>query len=264
MATPTLEIERRGPAAWIWMSRPEVHNAFDELLITDLTAALRTLDADPAVRVVVLAGRGASFSAGADLSWMRRQGAASVEQNLEDARRLADLFRTLHQLSTPTVARVQGAALGGGMGLAAACAICIASTQAQFGTTEVRLGLIPAVIGPYVIRAIGARQATRWFLTGERMPAARARELGLAHELAEPEQLDARVQQVIEALLAGGPRAQGEAGRLVRDLAGAPLDDQLVEATARRIAELRATPEAREGLGAFLEKRPPGWAPPRS
>jgi len=168
------------------MNRPDVHNAFDETLIAELTDAFVTLDGDESIRVIVLAGTGKSFSAGADLSWMRRQGTASEEQNLADARRLAGLFRTISACSTPTVARVHGAALGGGMGLASACDICIASTQASFATSEVRFGIIPAAISPYVIRAIGERQAYRYFQTAERIDAARAREIGLVHEVAAP------------------------------------------------------------------------------
>jgi len=173
MTYSTLRVERREPTAWIWMNRSEVHNAFDEALIADLTAAFATVDADRNVRAIVLAGEGKSFSAGADLSWMRQQGTAAFEDNVADARRLADLYRTIALCETPTLARVHGAALGGGMGLAAVCDICVASTQAQFATSEVRLGIIPAVIGPYVVRAIGERQSYRYFQTGERISAAR-------------------------------------------------------------------------------------------
>jgi methylglutaconyl-CoA hydratase len=257
----TLKIERRGAAAWIWMSRPEVHNAFDETLIAELTAAFKALDAEPAVRAIVLAGEGKSFSAGADLNWMQRQGAAAVEDNLADARKLAALFRAISMCATPTLARVHGAALGGGMGLASACDICVASTKAQFATSEVRLGIIPAAIGPYVVRAIGERQAYRYFQTAERISAEQARHIGLAHEVAEPEELDARVQQVVDALLPGGPLAQAAATELIRAVAHRPVDDAVVEDTARRIATLRATPEAREGLAAFLDKRAPAWTP---
>jgi methylglutaconyl-CoA hydratase len=259
MDPTTLTIERRAACAWIWMNRPEVHNAFDETLIAELTEAFLQLDAETGVRVIVLAGHGKSFSAGADLNWMKRQGAATTGANLEDARRLANLFRTISRCERPTLARVHGAALGGGMGLAAACDICVASMQASFATSEVRLGLIPSAISPYVIRAIGERQAYRYFQTAERISAARARELGLAHEVAEPDQLDARVQQIVDALLAGGPRAQAAATALIRAVASRPIDDAVVEDTARRIAELRATPEAKEGLSAFLEKRGAGW-----
>lgn len=259
MTYRTLKIDCRGQAAWIWMSRAEVHNAFDEILIAELTDAFATLDADGAVRAIVLAGEGRSFSAGADLNWMKRQGAATVDDNLADARRLATLFHTISMCVTPTLARVHGAALGGGMGLAAACDICIASTKAQFATTEVRLGIVPAVIGPYVIRAIGERQAYRYFQTAERIGAARAHEIGLVHEVAEPDDLDTSVQQLVDALLGGGPRAQAAATELIRAVASKTVDAAIVEDTARRIAGLRATPEAREGLDAFLERRSAAW-----
>jgi methylglutaconyl-CoA hydratase len=263
----TLDIERRSQAgqtvAWVWMNKPEVHNAFDETLIAELTATLQALDADPTVRVVVLAGRGKSFSAGADLNWMQRQSAASAEENLADARRLAELFRTLSLLAKPTIARVHGAALGGGMGLASACDICVASERAVFATSEVRFGIIPSAISPYVIRAIGERQAYRYFQTAERISAARARELGLVHELAtDSDALDAQVQALVDALLAGGPQAQAAATDLIRAVANRPVDAAVIEDTARRIATLRATPEAREGLSAFLQKRPAAWTAP--
>jgi methylglutaconyl-CoA hydratase len=255
----TLQVEYRSGAAWLWMNQPAVHNAFDERLVAELTAALQALDADPAVRAIVLAGRGKSFSAGADLKWMQRQGAASEADNLQDARRLATLFRTLAECRRPTVARVQGAALGGGMGLASACDICVASEQASFATSEVKFGIVPAAISPYVIRAIGERQAYRYFQTAERIDAVRAREIGLVHELTSAEQLDAVVERLLQALCAGGPQAQAAATELIRAVANRPIDDNLVEDTARRIASLRATPEAREGLTAFLDKRPPAW-----
>jgi methylglutaconyl-CoA hydratase len=258
-----LRVEYRGEAsravAWLWMAKPAVHNAFDETLIAELTATLLALDADPAVRVIVLAGEGKSFSAGADLSWMQRQGAASVEDNLADARRLAELFRTLSTLVKPTIARVHGAALGGGMGLAAACDICVASDRAVFATSEVRFGIIPSAISPYVVRAIGERQAYRYFQTAERISATRAREIGLVHEVTDSEGLDAQVQSIVDALLTGGPNAQAAATDLIRAVANQPVTDAVVDDTARRIATLRATPEAREGLSAFLEKRLPAW-----
>lgn len=256
---PTLEIQYDRPVATLWMNRPELHNAFNPQLIADLTAACRELEADDAVRVVVLAGRGKSFSAGADLNWMKAAGQASVEENLEDARRLAVMLRALAELRKPTLARVHGAALGGGLGLAAACDLCVAATGAVFATSEVRLGLIPATIGPYVIRAIGERQAYRYFQTAERIDAARAREIGLVHEVAAPEDLDARIGELTDALLQGGPQAQAAAKELIRTVANRPVDDELVEDTARRIAALRATPEGREGLAAFLEKRRAAW-----
>ena len=255
----TLEILRDGPVATIWMNRPDVHNAFNEQLIAELTAACQALDADDAVRVVVLAGRGKSFSAGADLNWMRRAADAPVEANLADARKLAGMLRTLAEMNKPTIARVQGAALGGGMGLASACDICVAGEGAVFATSEVRFGIIPSAISPYVIRAIGARQASRYFQTAERISAARARELGLAHEVVAADAIDARVHELVAALLQGGPRSQGAAKALIRAVADQPVSDALVEDTARRIATLRATPEAQEGIAAFLDKRPASW-----
>ncbi len=257
----TLEILRDGGVATIWMNRPDVHNAFNEALIAELTAACQQLDADDSVRVVVLAGRGKSFSAGADLNWMRRAADASVEDNLKDARKLAGMLRALAELTKPTIARVQGAALGGGMGLASACDICVASTAASFATSEVKFGIIPSAISPYVLRAIGARQAGRYFQTAERISAAEAKALGLAHEVVEPEALDAKVAEVVAALLVGGPKSQAAAKDLIRAVADQPVSDAVVEDTARRIAELRATPEAKEGLAAFLDKRPAVWVP---
>ena len=255
----TLEILCEGGIATIWMNRPDVHNAFNEQLIAELTAACQALDADDAVRVVVLAGRGKSFSAGADLNWMRRAAEASVEANLADARKLAGMLRTLAEMDKPTIARVHGAALGGGMGLASACDICVAGEGAVFATSEVRFGIIPSAISPYVIRAIGERQAYRYFQTAERIDAARARELGLAHEVAPLDELDAVLQRVLDALATGGPQSQRAATELIRAVANRPIDDAVVEDTARRIASLRATDEAREGLAAFLDKRPAAW-----
>ena len=255
----TLEILRDGGVATIWMNRPDVHNAFNEALIAELTAACTALDTDESVRVVVLAGRGKSFSAGADLNWMRRAADASVEENLQDARKLAGMLRTLAEMGKPTIARVHGAALGGGMGLASACDICLAGTGAVFATSEVKFGIIPSAISPYVLRAIGARQATRYFQSAERISAARALELGLAHEVAAPDALDTKLAEIVTALLQGGPKSQAASKDLIRAVADRPIDDALVEDTARRIATLRATPEAREGLAAFLDKRPAAW-----
>jgi methylglutaconyl-CoA hydratase len=190
---------------------------------------------------------------------MKAAGEASLEANLDDARRLTVMLRTLAELSKPTIARVQGAALGGGMGLAAACDICVASTKASFTTSEVKFGLIPSAISPYVVRAIGARQSARYFQTAERIGAPRAHALGLVHEVVEDEHLDVTIAEIASALCAGGPKAQAAAKRLIRDVADRPIDDVLVEETAQRIAVLRATPEAKEGLTAFLAKRPAHW-----
>lgn len=254
-----LEVVRAGAVATIWMNRPEVHNAFNARLIAELTDACLALDADDTVRVVILAGRGKSFSAGADLNWMKALGMASEDDNFADAMKLAVMLRTLSEMSKPTIARVHGAALAGGMGLAAACDICVAAEEAVFSTTEVRIGLIPSAIGPYVVRAIGARQAYRYFQTAERISSQRAWELGLVHERVDAQSLDATVQSMTEALLAGGPGALGAAKDLVRLLENRPLDDTLMEDTARRIAAVRATGEAREGLSAFLDRRAPAW-----
>lgn len=255
----TLEITRDGPVATIWMNRPEVHNAFDEALIADLTAACRQLDADDSVRAVVLAGRGKSFSAGADLAWMKRAASYTVEENLTDAGALAAMLRTLADMKKPTVARVQGAALGGGTGLTAACDIAIASSTAVFATSEVKFGIIPSAISPYVLRAIGPRQALRYFQSAERFDAARARELGLVHEVVAPDALDAKVAEVVVSLLQCGPKAQGAAKELIRAVAHQPIGDAVVADTVQRIAHLRTTPEAKEGVAAFLEKRAPNW-----
>jgi len=262
MPFQALEIELAGPVATIWMNRPNLHNAFDETLIAELTAACIALDEDQDVRVVVLAGRGKSFSAGADLNWMRRAANNGIDENLNDARALAGMLRTLAEMGKPTIARVQGAALGGGMGLAAACDIAVASTKAVFATSEVRFGIIPSAISPYVLRAIGARQAYRYFQSAERIDAARAREIGLVHEAVDPEQLDARVREIVGALLQGGPLAQAAAKSLIRAVNNQPINDNLVEDTAHRIAHLRATPEAQEGITAFLEKRNADWVSP--
>ena len=255
----TLEIQREAGVATIWMNRPDVHNAFNAQLIADLTTACIELDADDTVRAVVLAGRGKSFSAGADLNWMKAAGEAREAENFADAMKLAGMLRTLAEMNKPTIARVHGAALGGGMGLASACDICIAGDKAVFATSEVKFGIIPSAISPYVIRAIGERQAYRYFQTAERINATRAATLGLAHEAVATEELDAKVSEVVEALLQGGPKSQAAAKDLIRAVANRPVSDAVVEDTARRIASLRVTPEAKEGLAAFLDKRPAAW-----
>jgi len=255
----TLEIERAGGLATVWMNRPERHNAFNATLIAELDEAFAGLEADDTVRVIVLAGRGKSFSAGADLAWMKAAGEAGVEENLADAMKLARMLSRIARCAKPTVARVHGAALGGGLGLACACDICIAGERAVFATSEVKFGIIPAAISPYVLRAIGERQAYRYFQSAERIDAARAAELGIAHRSVAGEALDAALGEQLAALLEGGPKSQAAAKDLIRAVAHRPVDDALLADTARRIAELRATPEAREGLSAFLDKRPAGW-----
>jgi len=212
------------------------------------------------VRAVVLAGEGASFSAGADLHWMRGMAAASESENRQDALALARLMRTLDELPKPTLARVHGAAFGGGVGLVACCDIAIAADSARFGLTESRLGLLPAVISPYVIAAIGPRQARRWFATGEHFDAATALRIGLVHAVVAGDQLDAAVKQQLDLLLAAGPIATASAKTLVRDVLANPDADARDQANAELIARLRVSAEGQEGLGAFLDKRPPGWA----
>lgn len=255
-----IQIEHQAGVATLWLNRPDKHNAFDEHLIAAITDALRALAGDDAVRAVVLAGRGRSFSAGGDLDWMRRAAGYGYEENLADANALATMLRTLAELPKPTIARVHGAALGGGMGLACACDIAVASEAAVFATSEVKFGLIPATIGPYVLRAIGARQAQRYFQTAERIDAARALQIGLVHEVTGEAALDARIAEITTALRAGGPKAQAAAKRFIADVADRVIDDALVASTADAIARIRATEEAREGLTAFLEKRGAAWS----
>lgn len=245
--------------ARLTLDRAERHNAFDDKLIARLSAHLDRIAGDDAVRVVLLAGAGKSFSAGADLEWMRRTAGYSEERNAEDAHRLAEMMARLDRLAKPTVALVQGAAYGGGVGLVAACDIAVASMDARFRLSEVRLGLIPSVISPYVIAAIGARAARRYFLTAEPFDAADACRLGLVHRVVPPDALEDTGGALAETLCANGPNAVAAAKRLIADIAGRPLDDALVEDTAKRIAAIRATDEAAEGMAAFLEKRPPRW-----
>jgi methylglutaconyl-CoA hydratase len=256
----TTSIDPRGVAT-VTLDRADKHNAFDDALIAELTEALLKLDHDRAVRVVVLTGAGASFSAGGDLAWMKRMAGYSAEQNLDDAERLAELMSVLESLSKPTIARINGAAYGGGVGLIACCDIAVAVEGARFALTEVRLGLIPAVIAPYVLNAIGERQARRWFLTAEAFDAARARELGLVHEVVAAGALDAKLADIIDALLAGGPEALGDAKALIRKARpqSAAAARSLRKLTARTIAQLRSGAEGQEGLAAFLEKRAPKW-----
>ncbi|SPE20052.1 Enoyl-CoA hydratase [Burkholderiales bacterium] len=255
----TLSVERGAATATIWMNRPQVHNAFNEVLIEELDAASRALEVDPAVRVVIVAGKGRNFCAGADLHWMGRAAAATMEENLQDARRFARMLYGLARMSKPTLARVHGAALGGGMGIAAACDICVATHDASFAMSEARLGLIPAVISPYVVRAIGPRQALRYVQSAERISAARAAQMGLAHEVVAADELDGCVRQICEALCAGGPRSQAAAKALVFEVEGREIADEVIERTARAIAQQRTTDEAAEGMAAFFAKRAPHW-----
>ncbi|HKW81812.1 MAG TPA: enoyl-CoA hydratase-related protein, partial [Casimicrobiaceae bacterium] len=223
-ALTSIDVDLRRAIAVVTLSRPEVHNAFEQTLIRELTVALDRLDRDRGVRAVVLAGAGKSFCAGADLNWMRRMAAFSRAQNLADANALARMLSKLDRMSKPTIARVHGAAYGGGVGLVACCDIAFGAPEATFSLSEVRLGLIPATVGPYVVDAIGARAARRYFLTGERFGADEARRLGLLHEVVPLPELDAHINEVIGALLIAGPAAQGEAKRLIRAVARRPID----------------------------------------
>jgi methylglutaconyl-CoA hydratase len=261
--TASLAIERQGPIGLITMNRPERHNAFDDVLIGELTEAFRSMEAEDGIRLVVLSGTGKSFSAGADLNWMKRMAGFSIEENRRDAMGLAALMRTIAHLRKPTIARVQGAAFGGGVGLVACCDIAVATQDAAFALSEVKLGLIPAVISPYVVAAIGERAARRYFLTGERFSAADAWRLGLVHEITGNEaELDDMIGAIVDAMLGASPAAQKEAKDLVRAVANRPLTSELVQDTAERIARVRASPEGREGVAAFLEKRRASWIPP--
>ena len=248
--------------ATLTMNRPELHNAFDDALIVDLTCELKRLERDPRVRVVRLAGAGKSFSAGADLNYMRRMSTYSREENMRDAVVLAGLMQTLNALDKPTIALVQGVAYGGGVGLAACCDIVLAAERATFCLSEVKLGIIPVVISPYVIAAIGARACRRYFQTAEPFDAREACRLGLVNEVVEDKAaLLERSAQIASQLRNNAPTAMTEAKRMIPTIAGRPVDDQLIAETAARIADRRASAEAREGLAAFLEKRKPGWIP---
>ncbi|MBK4738292.1 enoyl-CoA hydratase/isomerase family protein [Noviherbaspirillum pedocola] len=259
MAYQTLQLTQDGAVTTVWLNRPEVRNAFNEAAIAEITEVFEKLDATQDVRAVVLAAHGVSFCAGADLNWMRKMAGYSREENLADAAQLARMLKTIHRCRRPVVARVQGDCYAGGMGLAAACDIVVAAEGVNFCLSEVRLGLIPATISPYVIRAIGESAARRYFLTAERIPAQEAYRIGLAHEVVPADRLDATVGGILKSLLAASPNAVSEAKRLVRDVAGAKLDDALIDDTVTRIADIRASQEGREGVQSFLEKRRPNW-----
>ena len=260
MSQDPLQTDINQGVGTIRMNRPDVHNAFDDGFIAALGAELRRLDALPEARVIVLAASGKSFSAGADLNWMRRMAKYSQAENLRDGMALAGLMRTLDGMRKPTIARVQGAAFGGGVGLVACCDIAIASMEAVFSLSEVRLGLIPSVISPYVIAAIGEREARRYFLTAERFDAVEARRIGLVHEVVNIDALDAAVANMTAHLLKGGPQALAAAKKLIVDVSRRPMDDALLAETARRIAAIRVEAEGQEGLAAFFDKRPPAWS----
>jgi methylglutaconyl-CoA hydratase len=245
--------------AEVWLNRPDVRNAFNDEVIAELTQTFQQLAAQPELRVVLLSGRGKAFCAGADLNWMRAMADYSWEQNRADAQRLADMLWTLDQCPVPVVGRVQGDCYAGGMGLASICDVLVASSNVTFCLSEARLGLLPATISPYVIRAMGAQAARRYFTTAERLSAAQAHAMGLVHELCEPEALDVKVAEIVATLVANGPAAVKACKRLVRDVAGQDITEALRAETARRIADIRASDEGKEGLQSFLGKRSPNW-----
>ena len=258
--TPIVVSRRADGVVRVTLNRPQVRNAFDDAAVAALDRAFAALEDDAGARAVVLSGAGKGFSAGADLAWMKRMAENDREANLADARALGNMLRRVARLSKPVVGLVHGAAFGGGAGLVACCDIAIAAESAVFSFSEVRLGLIPAVVSPYVVDAIGPRQARRYFLTGERFNAAEARRIGLVHEVAPADGLEAAGERIVAALAANGPQAMAAAGELVAHVAHRAVDDALVEDTARRIADSRAGAEGREGVAAFLGKRRPDWA----
>ena len=255
----TLEVSVRDKVATITLNRAEVRNAFNEVAIAEITAAFDELGRDPAVRAIVLAARGAAFCAGADLNWMKKMAGYSHAENLADAAQLAQMLKTIYACPKPVVAKVQGDCYAGGMGLVAACDICVVAESVNFCLSEVKLGLIPATISPYVIKAMGENPARRYFLTAERFSAAEALRIGFAHVIAPADGLDAAVAEILKSLVAASPHAVAEAKRLVQDVAGAPLTEGLIADTVERIAAIRASDEGREGVRSFLEKRKPGW-----
>ena len=261
MSYETLETEIAQGVALIWLNRPKLRNAMNDTMIAELTDAVGRAIEDDEIRAIVLAGRGKAFCAGGDLNWMQRAREMTPDEAKADSAHLANLLRMLYESPKPTVARVHGPAFAGAMGLVAACDIAVAAHEAKFCLSEVKLGLIPAMISPYVVRAMGEANARRYFLTGEVFEASEAYRIGFVHELAPAEELDGEVNRILGHLLLGGPKALGEAKRLIRDVVNRPIDESLAADTAARIAAIRASDEAQEGIAAFFEKRPPAWVP---
>jgi methylglutaconyl-CoA hydratase len=259
MSYQTIELSTTGPVATVTLNRPEVFNAFNEVAIEELADSIRVLGDHDELRVIVLAARGKCFSAGADLDWMRRMAELSYQANFDDAYRLAAMLRTIYTCPKPVIARVQGDAFGGGVGLIAASDIAVAVESASFSLSEVKLGLIPATISPYVIRAIGARAARRYFVTAERFAAVEAHRIGLVHVVVTADQLDPTVQSIVAAISQNGPHAVSKTKQLIHDIDGRLFSEEVLRDTAERIAQIRASEEAREGVRAFLEKRSPAW-----
>lgn len=259
-----IKVEKNGGVGRVTLNRPDVRNAFDDALIAQLTKTFAELDQDASVRAVVLAGNGPAFCAGADLNWMKRMSGYSYEENVRDARGLAEMLSALDRLDKPTIARVHGAAFAGGTGLVAACDIAVGTPEAKFCFSEAKLGLSPATISPYVIRAIGARAASRYFLTAEVFDAQEAMRIGMLSALVPAADLDAYIDSLLNHVLAGGSAAHARIKDLIRDVVARPIDAELKADTARRIAEIRASDEGREGMASFLEKRKPKWVSGKS
>jgi methylglutaconyl-CoA hydratase len=258
----TLDVQRPTPhVARVFLNRPDVRNAFNDGVVAELSAAFRELGADPSLRAIVLGGHGKAFCAGADLSWMKTMAGYSWDENRADAQALADMLWTIYDCPLPVVARIHGDCYAGGVGLAAVCDVRVAASGVNFCLSEAKLGLLPATIGPYVVRAMGESAARRYFTTAERFGAQEAQRIGLVHEVAAADALDATVDALVATLVANGPQAVRACKRLVQDVAGMPITDALRADTARRIADIRASSEGRDGVQSFLGKRPPAWLP---
>ena len=257
-----IEIERAGTVARVWLNRPDIRNAFNEDSIAALARTFAGFAGEPGLRAVVLGGRGKAFCAGADLGWMRKMAGYTWDENRADAQALAEMLWTIYRCPVPVVGRIQGDCYAGGVGLAAVCDILVASDAATFCLSEARLGLLPATIAPYVIRALGEQASRRYFATAERFSAAQAHALGFVHELCAPDALDAKVDELVGVLVANGPMATRACKKLVQDVAGREITPELRAETARRIADIRASAEGKEGVSSFLEKRKPSWLLP--
>jgi methylglutaconyl-CoA hydratase len=255
----TIELEVANGIGTVWLNKPEIRNAMNEIVISELAHAAKACEQDDLVRVVVLAGRGKAFCAGADLSWMKKMAAYSDAENIRDAQALADMLYTLYNLKKPTIARVHGAAYAGGMGLACTCDVIVAEPDAEFCLSEVKIGLIPSTISPYVVRALGAHQSRRYMLSGERMSAAEGYHLGFVHALSERGGIDDAIQKIAIAFLSAGPIAVSTTKELLDWVAEQSITANVMNETALRIAKVRTSPEGKEGVGAFLEKRIPNW-----
>jgi methylglutaconyl-CoA hydratase len=262
MNTPPLDVRRDGPVARVFLNRPDVRNAFNDEVIAALSATFASLGAEPDLRAIVLGGHGPVFCAGADLAWMRAMAGYSWEENRADAQALADMLWTLYRCPVPVIGRIHGDCYAGAVGLAAVCDVLVAADTAHFCLSEAKLGLLPATVSPYVVRALGEQATRRYAVTAERFGAARAAALGFVHEVCPLADIDTRVDEVLAAILPNGPLATRACKSLVRDVAGHPITDDLRADTARRIADVRASDEGREGVAAFLAKRPPSWRGP--